>query len=151
MAVNGRATRRRALLLIGAYLVVVMFLIDRLLYSLALETPRFFVLLGYFFAVKLLGDVVYYRLRPQYRDYGNIGEYLVEDALALLRFGFPLVVAQRLVETSFIAALLGPRSVLMQLVAGPYAAIAIYLVNRYLREEVADTRFHAGERLHRLP
>jgi len=147
----GTGNRRSVLVVLGLYLVLVMFLIDTAVAGLNSSVPRFFVILAQFYLVKVLGDVVYYRLRPRYRDFASVGEYLVEDGLGLSRFAFPLTVVQRMAEEGALAFGFGIRSWLVQVAGGPYVAIIVYLVNRSLREAAADRRFHAGERLHRLP
>ncbi len=151
MPENRGRGRMPAFAMIGAYLLVVMYLIAWLVRSFELEMPQFVLLLAYYPTAKILGDLVYYRLRPQYRDFGSLNEYFVDDTLALLRLYFPLTVAQRMLETSFLAATAGPLLFVVQLLTGPLVAVLFYLLNRYLREEAADSSYHPGERLHRLP
>jgi hypothetical protein len=150
MPIGPADERQQALLLIGTYLFLVMSVLDWMVY-LETQWPRFLILLGYFFVAKLLGDIVYYRLRPGYRDFVNALDYLYNDFLPFARFAFPLAVIQRLVETSALSWYFGPRSVPLQLVAGPYLAIVMYLYNRFLRELAWDDSFHAGQNLTRLP
>lgn len=143
--------RHGFMLVIGLYLVVLMLLLRWVIDTIGLDVPRFLVLWVQFYVVKLAGDVVYYHLRPQYRDFATAWEYSCGDVLDMTRFAFPLAVIQRTAE-SYARGMWGaPGALLVHILTGPYLAILVYLSNRLLRERAADRSFRAGARLRRLP
>ncbi len=118
-------------------------------YELA-TVPSLLVLLGQFMAVKLVGDMVYYRLRPQYKDYGLISDYVGNDFLTFLRFAFPGAVVQRMTEYYVLEPFyLEPW--LSEVFLGPWLPTVVFMWNRFLRERAADRRHTPGERLIDLP
>ncbi len=125
-----------------------------LLDSVAPDFPHFMRFLVFLFGVKLLGDIVYFALWPQRREWVNPLFYLWEDFFDYIRVGFPVAVAQRLVETTVYPPYVyeaPPATVTHILLAGPYVAVVAYMVNRWLREEVGEHSYSQARQFLHLP
>lgn len=144
--------RLRVFALVGIAIALVVLMVMQgigLFYQLQ-ELPSFFLLLGQFMMVKLVGDMIYYRLRPQYKDYGLVMDYVGNDFITFLRFAFPGAIVQRMAEHYFLNPFnMGPW--LSELFLGPWIPVAVYLWNRFLRELAYDQRHTPGEKLIDLP
>jgi len=125
-----------------------------LLDSFAPEFPHFARFLLFMFGVKLLGDMVYFALWPQRREWVSPWFYLVEDFFYYIRIAFPVAVAQRLLETTLYPPYLyeaPPATVGHLLLAGPYLAVVAYMVNRWLNEEAGDESYRQARQFLHLP
>jgi len=93
-----------------------------------------------FLAVKLVGDMVYYRLWPRRREWRSFIQYTWDQLFPWLRFAFVGAVLMRLYQAGFRP---GPGlSALSRytawLVTGPLPPLAVFISNRWLCEMAAE-------------
>ncbi len=125
-----------------------------LLDTFAPDFPHLLRFFGFLMAMKLIGDVIYYRLWPHRREWVHFVFYLWEDFFHYLRIAFPVAVGQRLMETTLFAPYIydgPPTTVSHMLIAGPYLAIVVYIVNRWLREEDEQNSYLQARQFLHLP
>ncbi len=118
------------------------------------DFPHFARFLLFFVLVKLSGDLVYFLLWPEQREWVFIHLYLLDDFFTYFRFAFPLAVAQRIIEIATYPQWIHdapPTALTHQLIAGPYLAVAMYLVNRWLREEARENSYRQARNFLHLP
>ncbi len=116
--------------------------------------PHFLRFFLFFMIGKAVGDTVYFFLWPGQREWARISMYLLEDYLTFLRFAFPISVAQRWLETLTVAPWafdLPPVTAYHYVLAGPYLAVGVYLLNRWLREEARESSQRQARNLVGLP
>lgn len=116
--------------------------------------PHFVRFLLFFAVLKLAGDAAYFILWPHRREWAYLSLYFWDDFFTYARFAFPISVAQRLMETQMFPPWVydaPPQTLLHHLIAGPYAAIAMYLINRWMREEAAETAYRQARNFLHLP
>jgi len=95
--------------------------------------------------VKLLGDLVYFTVSPAHRFIAHLDDYLVNDFFTFYRLGVPLAVAL----AWFLATGRVP-AVLTGVWLSPAAALALYLINRWLVEGAETKRRQRTARLPRV-
>ncbi len=116
--------------------------------------PHFARFIVFFAAVKLSGDIVYFLLWPEQREWVFPHLYLLDDFFTYFRFAFPLAVAQRIIEVGMFPHWihdLPPTTLVHQLIAGPYLAVVMYLLNRWMREEARENSYRQARNFLHLP
>ena len=116
--------------------------------------PHFLRYFLFFLVGKAVGDIAYFAIWPSRREWARFSMYMLEDYLTFLRFAFPLSVGQRWLETLTVAPWafdLPPVTIYHYIIAGPYLAVGIYLLNRWLRESATDESYRQARNLLQLP
>ena len=147
-------TRKQRFVLLGAILFAVLQFGTWILDSMYPGFPHFLRFFLFFTVGKAIGDLVYFSLWPDRREWARLSMYLLEDYLTFLRFSFPLSVGQRWLETLTLPMWtfdLPPATLYHHAIAGPYLALGVYLLNRWLREEAAENSYRQARNLVQLP
>ncbi|MFO8060841.1 MAG: hypothetical protein R6U70_09360 [Bacillota bacterium] len=140
--------------LLTAVLLVLGQLIAQLLDASTPNFPHFARFLLLFVVIKLSGDLVYFLLWPEQREWVFLHLYLLDDFFTYFRFAFPLSVIQRMIEIGLYPPRVHdapPAGLLHQIIAGPLIATAMYLVNRWLREEARENSYQQARNFLHLP
>ena len=116
--------------------------------------PHFARFILFFAVVKLAGDLLYFFLWPEQREWVFIHLYLLDDFFTYFRFAFPLSVIERIIEVSLYPPWIHdapPVVAAHHVIAGPYLAVVMYLVNRWLREEARENAYRQARNFLHLP
>lgn len=147
-------SRVRRFTLLAAIVLVAAQLGTWTLDAMAPQFPHFLRFLVMYLAVKLFGDLAYFALWPERREWVFFQIYLLDDFLTYLRFAFLGTVLQRLLEVSMIPPWMvdaPPATLTHHIVAGPYLAVGMLLVNRWLREEAEENAYRQARHFLHLP